>query len=153
MTAPRDPDFERKVRESFAAQGMMRTLGARLIAVAPGRCTISAPIRPETGQQHGFAHAGLAWSIGDSAAGYAALSLMDPGCEVLTTEMKINLLAPATGTQLVAEGRVLRDGKRLVVVASDVHAEDETGRRRHIATMLGTMLPAGNLKGDGPGGR
>lgn len=142
MTEPRDPDYLRKVRDSFAAQGMMRTLGASLVDVAPGRCVIAAPIRPETGQQHGFAHAGLAWSIGDSAAGYAALSLTEPGREVLTSEMKINLLAPALGIRLVAEGRVLRAGRRLIVVASDVHAEDESGARKHVATLLGTMLPA-----------
>ena len=143
MTSPPDQDYRRKVRTSFATQGMMRTLGATLIDVAPGRCVIAAPIRPETGQQHGFAHAGLAWSIGDSAAGYAALSLMESDREVLTSEMKINLLTPARGLRLVAEGRVVRAGRRLIVVASDVHAEDRNGERRHVATMLGTMLPIG----------
>ena len=142
MTSASDPNYQQKVRTSFAAQGMMRTLGATLIDVSPGRCVITAPIRSETGQQHGFAHAGLAWSIGDSAAGYAALSLIEPDREVLTSEMKINLLAPARGLRLVAEGRVLRAGRRLIVVASDVHAEDRNGERRHIATMLGTMLPS-----------
>jgi len=141
MIAPPDPDYERKVRQSFAAQGMMRTLGASLVDVSAGKCVISAPIGPETGQQHGFAHAGLAWSIGDSAAGYAALSLMQAGREVLTSEMKINLLAPARGLRLVAEGRVLRAGRRLIVVTSDIHSEDSDGARRHVATMLGTMLP------------
>jgi uncharacterized protein (TIGR00369 family) len=142
MTSAPDPDYQQKVLTSFARQGMMRTLGATLIDVSPGRCVIAAPIRPETGQQHGFSHAGLAWSIGDSAAGYAALSLVMPGREVLTSEMKINLLAPARGLRLVAEGRVLRAGRRLIVVASDVHAEDSDGERRHVATMLGTILPS-----------
>ena len=59
-------------------------------------------------QQHGAGHAGLAFSLGDSAAGYAALSVMAAGSEVMTVEMKINLLSPALGDRLVAEGRVLR---------------------------------------------
>lgn len=138
---PRNPDWESVVRASFARQGMMTTLGAEIVGLDPGRCRIAAPIRPETSQQHGYAHAGLGWTIGDSAAGYAALSLMERGSEVLTVEMKINLLAPAAGARLVAEGRVLRPGRRLMVVASDIHAEDGDGARRHVATMLGTMIP------------
>jgi uncharacterized protein (TIGR00369 family) len=135
---PRNPDYEATVRESFARQGLMGLLGAELVAVSPGGCTIAAPIRPATSQQHGYAHAGLAWSIGDSAAGYAALSLRAPGEEVLTVEMKINLLAPAEGTRLTAEGRVLRAGRRILVVASDIHA-GAGPQRVHVATMLGTM--------------
>ncbi len=59
--------------------------------------TLAAPIRPEVSQQHGFAHAGFAWTLGDSAAGYSPLSLLGPGTEVLTAEMKVDLLAPAAG--------------------------------------------------------
>jgi uncharacterized protein (TIGR00369 family) len=121
---PRNSAYEGTVRASFAKQGMMRLLAAEIDTLEPGRCTLTAPIRPETSQQHGYAHAGLAWSLGDSAAGYAALSLLAPGVEVLTTEMKINLLAPAAGTRLVA---------------ADIWAEG-TAPRRHVATMLGTMF-------------
>ena len=137
--APRNPDFDAVVRTSFARQGMMRLISAEIAGLAPGRCTLAAPIRPETSQQHGYAHAGLAWSLGDSAAGYSALSLLAPGEEVLTVEMKINLMAPASGDRLVAEGRVVRAGRRLLTVAAEVHAE-AGGARRHVATMLGTMF-------------
>lgn len=118
----------------------MGTLGAEITQIAPGEVTITAPIRPETGQQQGFAHAGLTFSIADSAAGYAALTLMSDEAEVVTAEIKINLLRPGTGTHLKAIGRVLKPGRRLVVVAADVYAIDgET--RRHIATATGTMVP------------
>ena len=74
------------------------------------------------------------------AAGYAALSVMAAGSEVMTVEMKINLLSPAVGDRLVAEGRVIRPGRRIVAVASDVFAEGDKGRK-HVATLLGTMVP------------
>lgn len=141
MAEPRDPGFAARVRASFARQGMMGLLAAELLEVGPGRVVIAAPIRPETSQQHGFAHAGLAWTIGDSAAGYSALSLTAADEEVLTSEMKIHLLAPATGARLVAEGRILRAGRRLIVAAADVWAEADGAPRRHIATLLGTMIP------------
>jgi len=133
-------DLESRIRTSFDRQSMMRTLGARLAAIEPGRIAITAPILPTSLQQHGAGHAGLAFSIGDSAAGYAALTLMPEDTEVMTVEMKINLMSPATGDRLVAEGRVIRPGRRILVVAADVWAEAE-GTRKHVAMLQGTMIP------------
>lgn len=134
------PEIERKIRDSFDAQAMMATLGAHLEVVEEGRVEISAPILPGARQQHGFGHAGLTFAIGDSAAGYAALSMMPEECEVLTSEMKIHLLAPARGAGLIARGLVVRAGRRLVVVQADVYALD-AGQETHIALLTGTMIP------------
>ena len=135
---PQGPD---RIAASFARQGMMRTLGARLEDIAPGRVVISAPITPEVGQQHGVAHAGLTFAIGDSAAGYSALSLMDETAEVMTVEMKINLLAPADGTRLIATGEVVKPGRRLVIVRATVAVERTDGTSRDVALLQGTMIP------------
>ena len=132
--------IEGRLRASFARQTMMTTLGAEMARAAAGEVVIAAPIAQHLMQQQGAAHAGLAFSIGDSAAGYAALSVLPEGSEVVTVEMKINLLAPAVGARLVAEGRVVKAGRRIVVVASDVWAEGPAGRKQ-VATMLGTMVP------------
>ncbi len=140
MSSALDPEIRAKVEQSFAAQAMMETLGARITHLARGACDISAPILSLATQQQGFAHAGLTFSIGDSAAGYAALTLMGVENEVVTAEMKINLLAPASGEALVAEGRVLKPGRRLIVVQSDVFSL-KGAARTHVATLLGTMVP------------
>jgi len=134
------PQIAQRIRDSFAAQSMMGTLGAELSGLSAGRVEISAPLLPGSLQQHGFAHAGLTFSIGDSAAGYAALSILPEGSEVLTTEMKINLLAPGRGDRLVARGRVIKPGRRLVIVQADVFALDGADEA-HIALMTGTMMP------------
>lgn len=138
--ASNNPDIIAKMRASFDAQSMMRTLGATMETAEHGLCRITAPILPGSMQQHGYAHAGLTFAIGDSAAGYAALSVMEPGMEVLTSEMKIHLLAPARGARLVATGRVVKPGRRLVIVRADVAAETEDGAI-DVATLLGTMIP------------
>ena len=132
--------IEARIRDSFDKQTMMQTLGAALDSVTEGRVMIIAPILPTSLQQQGAGHAGLAFSIGDSAAGYSALTMMPDGAEVMTVEMKINLMAPAIGDRLVAEGRVVRAGRRIVVVAADVFAE-VNGARKHVAMMQGTMIP------------
>jgi uncharacterized protein (TIGR00369 family) len=130
------------IRDSFAAQGLMTTMGARLDRLERGRVVLSLPITATVSQQHGFAHAGASFGLGDSAAGYAALSMMPPGSEVLTVEMKINLIAPAAGLRLIAEGEVVKSGRRLSVVRATVHAEDAAGQRKPTAILQGTMIPA-----------
>ena len=130
-----------RIRDSFAKQGMMQSFGAELSEIAPGRIVITAPITPAASQQHGFAHAGLTFALGDSAAGYSALSLMAEGDEVLTAEMKINLLAPADGVRLVATGSVEKPGRRLMVTRATVETEYADGRRREVAILQGTMVP------------
>ena len=129
-----------RIRNSFARQTMMETLGAELTLIEPGHVVIEAPILPGVRQQHGYGHAGLTFSIGDSAAGYAALTLLAPEDEVMTAEMKINLLRPCAGDLLIASGRVVKEGKRLLVVTATVEAL-ENGAKREVALLQGTMIP------------
>lgn len=133
--------MENRIRDSFARQGLMDTLGARIDEIAEGRITLSAPITAAASQQHGYAHAGLTFALGDSAAGYSALTTMPDGAEVLTAEMKINLLAPADGTRLIATGEVVKPGRRLVVTRATVETEYADGIRRAVAILQGTMVP------------
>jgi uncharacterized protein (TIGR00369 family) len=133
------PSVEARVRASFARQGLMGHLGARLVAVGKGTCAIACAPRPELSQQHGFVHAGVVAAIADSAAGYAALAVTPEGSEVLTVEFKLNLLAPAMGDLLVARGRVLRAGRTLTVCQSEVAALRD-GEETQCAVALVTMM-------------
>lgn len=132
--------MHQRIHASFDRQSMMRTLGARLDLVEMGRTVISAPILPGSRQQHGAAHAALTFALGDSAAGYAALTTLPEDREVMTAEIKINLLRPGLGTRLRAMGRVLKPGRRLIVVTSEIHALDGDTETL-IAVMQGTMVP------------
>jgi uncharacterized protein (TIGR00369 family) len=120
-----DPNFRERVRSSFTRQGMMGTIGATLVSVEPGAVEIALVPAPAISQQHGFVHAGAVAAIADTAAGYAALTLMAPGAGVLTTEFKINLVAPAAGDRLVARGRVIRAGRTLTLAQAEVFAEEK----------------------------
>ncbi len=141
---PRDPDYQARIHASFARQNFMDLIGARILSIAPGAVEIELPIRRELEQQHGFAHAGVAWSIADSAAGYASQSLMAADEGVLTVELKINLLAPAKGERLIARGRVERAGRRLTVARADVYAV-AGGEETHVATAMGTFMAISGL--------
>ncbi len=143
---PRDPHFERRVRDSFSRQKAMETLGARVARVAAGEVDLELPFRDDLTQQHGFLHAGIVTTVLDSACGYAAFSLMAADQAVLSVEFKVNLLAPAKGDLLVARARVKRPGRTLTVVTGDavmVTGEEEVT----IATMVGTMMALENRPG------
>lgn len=131
--------LDTRIRDSFDRQGMLVTLGATLVRIAPGAVDIAVPIGPAVSQQQGFAHGGLAFAIGDSAAGYSALSLLDADSEVVTSEMAIHYLAPGQGQRLIARGSVIKPGKRMLVAQADVFADDH-GQERHIARLTGTMV-------------
>lgn len=134
-----DPAYESRVRESFARQGFMQHLGARITELRPGHCEIRAKHRPELTQQHAYFHAGVSGAIADSACGYAAYTLMPEDSSVLTVEYKMNLLAPAEGEELLARARVLRSGKTLKICAADVYVR-KAGRETHCATILSTIM-------------
>ena len=136
---PRNPDWEAAVRESFARQKVMNLIGAEMGALAPGHCEIRLPFRDDLTQQNGFFHAGITGTIVDSAGGYAGLTLMPDGADVLTVEFKLNLLAPADGELLVAEGQVLKSGRNLVITRGEVYAI-RGGKATHCATMQQTLM-------------
>ena len=137
---PKNPDFERLVRESFLKQEVMATLGATLARIAPGEVEIELPYRAALTQQHGFLHAGIVTAVLDSSCGYAAFSLMPPGAGVLSVEFKVNLLRPAQGETFVARAEVIKAGKTLTVVRADVFAANADRDRELVATMQGTMI-------------
>jgi uncharacterized protein (TIGR00369 family) len=118
----------------------MDFLGARLTAVSPGNVTIEMPVTPDLLQQHGFVHAGATTAVVDSACGYATLSLLPPGSEVVTVEFKMNLLAPALGVKMIAHGRVVRPGRTLTVCQGELFGEDASGSRKLCAIMTATMI-------------
>ncbi len=140
----RDPAYAERVRASFGRQAFMTHIGAAIVHLAPGEVDISCLAKPQLTQQHGYFHAGVTSSIADSAAGYAALSLFEPGTGVLTTEFKINLVAPARGQRLIARGRVVKPGRTLTICRSDVYAGDNDAETL-CATALLTMMQAPGL--------
>lgn len=136
---PRSSRYEERIRESFARQGLMATIGARLTSVTAGAVEIELPYRADLTQQNGYLHAAIVTAIADSACGYAAYTLMPDGSDVLTVEFKVNLVAPAKGDSMIARGRVMRPGRTLTVCAGDVFAVAD-GEEKLVATMLATMM-------------
>ncbi len=135
------PDLFQRVSTSFARQGMMQHLGARLLDVGPGRCTLALPYSDKVTQQQGGFHGGAMGALADIAGGYAALTVAPEGMEVTTVEYKINFLAALRGGSLQATGQVVRAGKRIIVTTATVVHLDEQGRQTDCAVMQQTLVP------------
>ena len=127
------------VAANFARQPAMALIGAELTVVSPGVVEVAFPFRAELTQQDGFVHAGIISTAADSACGYAALSSMPAGSDVLSVEFKLNLLRPAAGERFVARAQVLKRGKTLTAVRADVFAFMGV-QERLIAAMQATMI-------------
>ena len=136
---PKDPLYAQRVRRSFAQQGAMHTLGARLGHLAPGAVDIEIDWAQGLTQQHGFLHAGVVATALDSACGYAAFTLMAANAEVLTIEFKINLLAPARGAHFRMEGRVLKPGRTITVCEGRAYAISG-GQEKLVASLVCTLM-------------
>jgi uncharacterized protein (TIGR00369 family) len=124
-------------KKSFDRQGFMKTLGAEIVAIETGKVKISCKLKEEVTQQHGFFHAGVITSIADVACGYAALTTMPEGSDVLSVEFKTNLMRPANAQKIIATGTVLKSGKNLVFCEAKVTDEKE---EKLFATLQGTMF-------------
>lgn len=133
------PEVRARIQASFASQGLMAHLGARLEHIAPGRVHIVLPARPEVTQQNGYFHAGATSAIADSAGGYAAFTLFPEDTSVLTVEYKMNLLAPAAGEHIEAVGTVLKPGRTLTVCRLEVYGV-QAERRKLVAAGQQTLI-------------
>lgn len=135
-------EVQKRIEASFAQQGLMRVIEARVAEVTPGRCVIEAPFRKTLTQQQGFLHAGVLTTLADNACGYAALSLLPPGQEVLTAELKVNFLRPARGALAIARAEVLKPGRTLTVARAEVWMRGEDGAEVLCAAMQATLVPS-----------
>ena len=131
-------DIRQLVSDCFAAQGLMHTLGTRLVSVEPGEVHIALTPSPALTQQNGFVHAGALTTILDSACGYAAMTVAPDGYNVLTVEFKVNLLRPALADEFLAIGKVVKAGRTLTVCTAEVIGTRD-GEAKTIALMQATI--------------
>ena len=139
MTRLANPDFVECISASFNKQSAMHLIRATLPVVEHGHTEIHVPHWDGIEQQHGFVHGGVVGMIADSAAGYAAMSMVPASASVLTVEYKMNLVAPADGEKLIARGQVVRPGRTLIVTKAEVFAVKE-GRETLCALMQQTIM-------------
>jgi uncharacterized protein (TIGR00369 family) len=127
------------MQETFARQGAMTALQARLTNMAPGSCEITVPMSAAATQQHGYFHGGVIGTVADVAGGFAGMTVLLPTHECLSAEFKINFVAPAIGQALIGRGKVVKAGKTLVVASAEIFTVND-GVEKLCAIMQQTLF-------------
>jgi uncharacterized protein (TIGR00369 family) len=133
------PGFEERIKLSFAKQGAMGLIGARLTRVEAGEVEIELPYNATLSQQHGFLHAGILTTALDSACGYATFTMFPADAGILTIEFKVNLLSPGDGELFRLVGKVRKAGRTISLAEGEAYAI-KNGREKLIATMTATTM-------------
>ena len=128
MVEPRDPEFETRVRTSFAAQSAMKTLQIELVSAEPGEIIMQLEKSDTLLQQQGFVHGGVLTAGLDSACGFAALTLSAPNVEVLSIEFKTSFFRPASTDKVRFVGRVLKAGRRVSFCEAEAFSVSQEGQ-------------------------
>ncbi len=126
----------RRIEKAVDTVPFARLLGIELDSIEPGTATLGLTIRHELTQNHGVVHGGAVASLIDTATAFAILSLLEPKEKITTVDLTISYLRSLTAGRVTATARVVRAGRRILVVSADVL--DDAGKLA--ATALSTYI-------------
>jgi len=129
----------KQIESVFKSQKFMQHLGTEIVAVEAGKVSLELKYDERWSQQNGSFDEGIVGVLANHAAGVAAATTMQEGRDCQVAECKLNLLAPAKGNKLVAEGRVIKSGRNLVIAETDVYVFDQE-KRVNCALLLATLV-------------
>ncbi|MCG6950218.1 MAG: PaaI family thioesterase [Acidobacteria bacterium] len=133
-----EPAVLDEIQRIFRSAGFVADLGIELESVGDGECVTTLDLKDRHLQQDGFVHAGVLAAIGDHTAGVAAATMLRDRRMVLSIEFKLNLLRAARGERLICRAKVLKPGRQLSVVESEVFCVS-AGEERMVSKMTATM--------------
>jgi acyl-CoA thioesterase len=114
------PEREQQIHEKFDTNHFPRMLGIEIDSIEDGRARLSVEVRKELKQLQGVMHGGAIASLIDTAVAFAIVGASEPEDRFTTVEMKINYLRPISEGRVVADARIIKDGRRIVVADCDV---------------------------------
>jgi len=95
-------------------------MGFEVVKLSKGGAVLEVHMGDRHRQIHDVMHGGVLAALADTASAVAAYTVVPPGTEVVTIELKINYLLPVARGKVKAQGKVLRAGRNFIVVECDV---------------------------------
>ncbi|MEN6348795.1 MAG: PaaI family thioesterase [Syntrophomonas sp.] len=103
-------------------------LQVRLVEIGEGLCKVVMPYNPQLTNSWQSTHGGVLVTLADMTffLAQATQNGIDSSGRVATAEIKTNFLSSNRGSTLKAEGRVIKNGKRLIFGEVKVFNFDNT---------------------------
>src|SRR5215813_5620570 len=120
------PERLRLIREKFETNHFPRSIGIELDSISSGQARLTLEVKPQHLQLAGVMHGGAIATLIDTAVAFAIAGSSEPSARFTTIEMKVNYLSAIREGRIVADAKVIRDGRRIIVAECDV--TDSTGR-------------------------
>ena len=120
-----DPARVERAREAFGLVPYAKLLGLELGEVGRGVASVRLEVREDLKQYQGVVHGGAVASLIDTAAAFAVLTQLEINERVTTTDLTIHYLRPANSGRLTATARIVRTGRRLIVLSVEVTNDQE----------------------------
>lgn len=125
-----------RIERALASVPFAKLLGLQVESVEPGFAVMTLPIRDDLKQNHGVVHGGAIASLIDSAMAFAIIPLLAEKERTTTVDLTIHYLRPLTEGVAKSSARVVRAGRRVIVVSAEVLDHND----RLVATALSTYL-------------
>ena len=126
----------KRIHHALTTVPFAKLMGIKLEGVEAGQATLSFKVRRELKQNHGVVHGGAIASLIDTAMAFAVLSVLPLDERATTVDLTISYLRPLSKGNARAVARVVRAGRRLIVVSADVFDDSET----IVSTALSTYI-------------
>ncbi|HEX4950642.1 MAG TPA: PaaI family thioesterase [Blastocatellia bacterium] len=114
------PEVLEKIRAKFEQNHFPKMVGIEIDHIEAGRARLGLNVTEMHRQLAGIMHGGAIATLIDTAVAFAIVGASEPGAKFTTIELKINYLSPIVEGRIVADARLIRDGKRIIVAECDV---------------------------------
>jgi uncharacterized protein (TIGR00369 family) len=138
-TPPLTAEQRERIERALASVPFARLLGLQVDSVAPGFAVMTLPVRDDHKQNHGVVHGGAIASLIDSSMAFAIIPLLGEKEGTTTVDLTIHYLRPLTEGVAKSAARVVRAGRRVIVVSAEVFDHKE----QLVATAVSTYLRLG----------
>lgn len=134
------PKKRQLVEKSFNNSETLKFYKATLEELDTDYISIKIPKQDRMTRKTGMFNGAMMASLVDVSSGYAAVTHYDDDCYVVTVELKVNYLRPAIGDALLSKSYVIKGGKSISVVRTEIYCISENQKESHVATSLVTMM-------------
>ena len=140
-----NPEFVETLTEKINNSPFYELTSMRLREIAWGECSMEVIVRQKHLQPYSMVHGGVFASLVDAAAYWAVFTQIDDEAKMITVEIKVNYLAPASAGRLIAKGKSIKVGRTLCLGEAAI----ENGEGKILAHGTATMMVLPDLKIEG----